>query len=108
MRHLHSFFGAEDLYKRAKQKDKKIGLATIYRFLTEAEKENAVCSYLCNKRMIYSTSTNNHCHFVCQKCHKKEHFSVDKVDFLKKVIPGEICHFQINVGGLCSRCKGAH
>ena len=36
---LDSFFTAEELFKRVNQKDKKIGIATVYRFLRNLKKK---------------------------------------------------------------------
>ena len=99
-----SFFTADDLYEKIKQKDPAIGIATVYRFLKDLRKRKELHSYVCERRMIYSHDENNHCHFICQKCEKTMHFTVDKIDFLKKKIQGDICHFQIDVYGICAEC----
>jgi len=99
---LDSFFTAEELFKRVNQKDKKIGIATVYRFLRNLKKKEKLHSYLCNRKIVYSKEENNHCHFVCQKCGEIKHFDVKSLDFLK--IKESICHFQIDVHGTCKKC----
>jgi Fur family transcriptional regulator, ferric uptake regulator len=99
---LDSFFTAEELFKRVNQKDKKIGIATVYRFLRNLKKKEKLHSYLCNRKTVYSKEENNHCHFVCQKCGEIKHFDVKSLDFLK--IKESICHFQIDVHGTCKKC----
>ena len=100
-----SFFTAEDLHEKAKNKDNKIGVATVYRFLKQLKKKNQIHSYLCDRKMIYSFSEENHCHFLCQKCGKITHISIGSIDFLKRNLKGSICHFQVNVEGICDDCK---
>ena len=99
-----SFFTADDLYDKIKEKDHNIGIATVYRFLKNLRRKKELHSYICNRKMIYSRDKNNHCHFICQRCNKIIHFSIDKIDFLKTKINGDICHFQIDVYGYCKGC----
>jgi len=99
-----SFFTADDLYEKIKEKDHNIGIATVYRFLKNLRRKKELHSYICNRKMIYSREKNNHCHFICQRCNKVKHFSIDKIDILKTKISGETCHFQIDVYGVCEEC----
>jgi Fur family ferric uptake transcriptional regulator len=99
-----SFFTADELYNKIKGKDHNIGMATVYRFLKDLRRKKELHSYICNRKMIYSREENNHCHFICQRCNKITHFSIDKIDFLKTKIKGDICHFQIDVYGICEEC----
>ena len=99
-----SFFTADELYNKIKEKDHNIGIATVYRFLKDLRRKKELHSYICNRKMIYSREKNNHCHFICQRCNQITHFSIDKIDFLKTKIKGYICHFQIDVYGICEEC----
>ena len=99
-----SFFTSDELYEKIKEKDHNIGIATVYRFLKDLRRKKELHSYICNRKMIYSREKNNHCHFICQKCDQITHFSIEKIDFLKTKIRGEICHFQIDVYGICDKC----
>jgi Fur family ferric uptake transcriptional regulator len=101
---LESFFTAEDLYNKIKENNPGIGIATVYRHLKDLRGDKELHSYTCNRRMIYSKDDDNHCHFTCQRCGRVKHFNVDKVDFLKNKIKGEVCHFQIDVHGVCEDC----
>ena len=98
-----SLFTAEELLNKVRTKDDDIGIATIYRFLKDLRKKRNLHFYVCHRRMVYSRQ-NNHCHFICQKCGQVTHFDVDRVDFLKRKIRGDICHFQIDVHGICDAC----
>jgi len=99
-----SLFTAEELFDKIKKKDNTIGIATVYRLLKDLRKKKELHSYVCERRMIYSREKNNHCHFICQKCDQIKHFNIEKIDFLKSKIKGEICHFQIDVHGICEKC----
>lgn len=100
---LHSFFTAEDLHNKVK--NNSIGIATVYRFLKELKNKNELHSYICDRRFIYSKNKSNHCHFTCQECSKVIHIDIDSIDFMKKNVKGDICHFQIDVEGICKDCQ---
>lgn len=100
-----SFFTADEICQKIKRKNNSIGVATVYRFLRELRKNNQIHSYLCNRKTVYSISEKTHCHFLCQQCGKVLHISIESIDFLKRNFKGEICHFQINVEGICESCK---
>lgn len=99
-----TFFTAEELFDRVRKNNPRIGLATIYRFLKHLSEKKEIHSYSCNRRTIYSKEENSHCHFICQKCGRIIHFEIDSIDFLSKKINGDICHFQIDVNGVCRKC----
>jgi len=101
---IDSFFNAEDLYNKAKKKDKEIGMATIYRFLNEAKSKGELYTYTCDRKTIYSKGKKSHCHFECEKTGKIIHFEIDNIDFLKDKIPGTITSFQLEVKGICNTC----
>ena len=105
VKHFTSFFNAYELHTDATKKDKKIGLATTYRFLNTLEKEGEIHSFSCNDKKIYSNKKTSHAHFTCEKCGKLKHIILKNVDFLSEVMEGEICHFQIELKGICSGCK---
>ncbi|MEN9626033.1 MAG: hypothetical protein RL557_361 [archaeon] len=101
----NSFFNAEELHQKVRKKDKTIGIATVYRFLKSLKEKNKIHSYTCNRRIIYSLENKNHCHFVCENCGKTEHIHVSSLDFIKNKMSGIICHFQIDIAGLCEKCR---
>ncbi len=99
---LSKSFTAEELHK--KLSNKGIGIATVYRFLKSTRRSGKLHAYTCERRTIYSREKMSHSHFICEKCGKTTHLEVDKIDFLKRKIYGEICHFQIEVTGICKKC----
>jgi len=100
-----SFFNAEELYDKVSKKNSKVGIATIYRFLNDLTKNGEIHSFLCNRKTLYSNSKKNHCHFSCEKCGERKHIEIKKLDFLYRQVEGEICHFQIDISGICKRCR---
>lgn len=101
----HSFFTAEDIHRKLLKENPKLGIATVYRFLKDLQKERAIHSFTCERKNLHSKKGKSHCHFVCELCGLRRHIEIDKVDFLKKNIDEEICHFQIEVSGICKNCK---
>lgn len=99
------FFTAYILHERVKRKNKRVGLATIYRFLKHAEKNGELHSFFCDGKKVYSTNQKSHAHFTCEKCGFVQHILIDTVDFIKKIVQDEVCHFQIELSGICSKCK---
>ncbi|PIN74336.1 hypothetical protein COV20_00225 [Candidatus Woesearchaeota archaeon CG10_big_fil_rev_8_21_14_0_10_45_16] len=97
-----SFFTAEDLFAKVKE---EIGIATIYRYLKSLVDQGEIHSYLCDRRTIYSLNKKSHCHFTCEVCSEKKHIALKKLDFLQSQVPGKICHFQVDVTGICESCS---
>lgn len=102
---FRGFFSAEDLLKKASQKDDKMGIATVYRYLKELRKKDLIYSYTCNGKTIYSLENKSHCHFECVETGEIFHFEIDNLDFLKDKIPGEIESVQLEVKGVCKEHK---
>jgi Fe2+ or Zn2+ uptake regulation protein len=106
IRKFRTFFTAEEVHGKVRERDPKIGIATVYRYLNNYEGEDRLHHYICDRRKVYSFKSDNHCHFQCNVCGKKTHFHIEKLDFLKRSIKGGICHFQIDVTGVCEECLG--
>jgi len=102
---MDSFFSADEFFKRVNKKDKYIGIATIYRFLKYMNRSGKVHSYFCGKKIIYSKNKVAHCHFICEKCHQIQHIQVQDLEFLKNKHIGKMCHFQLDVYGVCKSCS---
>jgi len=101
---MTDFFSAEEFFQALPKQKEKISLPTLYRFLKQKVNNRKLHSFSCNKRTVYSTSTNNHAHFTCQACNQKRHMNFDSLDFLKGRVPGTICHVQLDVFGICNDC----
>ncbi len=98
-----TFFDAAQFHKKVETKN--IGIATIYRFLNNLEARGEIHSYICNNRKIYSIGVRNHTHFTCKQCGKTIHINIKNIDFIKNVALGEVCHFQLDITGVCKKCS---
>jgi Fur family ferric uptake transcriptional regulator len=101
---IDSFFTAQELYDKVNKVDKRISIATIYRYLKNLKENKSIFFYRCSGKEVYSRENKSHCHFVCEKTGKIIHFDIDSLDFLKDKIPGTISSFQIEVKGVCRDC----
>ena len=102
---LSSFFDAYQLHAQIIKKDKRLGLATIYRFLNALENNGEIHSFICDNKKIYSNNKKSHAHFTCEQCGILKHIHIKNADFLNEFVEDEICHFQIELAGICSKCK---
>jgi Fe2+ or Zn2+ uptake regulation protein len=96
-------FTADELYSRVNKIDPKISLATVYRYLRDTGCEN-LHTYYCDKRKIYSTTNISHCHFKCSNCGREYHVDVKEIDFQKYGVKSKVCHFQLDLYGICEDC----
>ena len=102
---MNSFFSAEDLMSKIRKKDSSLGIATIYRFLKKKSDDGEIHVYNCKGKKIYSLGERNHSHFICKQCGKTSHFNIRDIGIIKNSVKGEICHFQLDVYGICKNCK---
>ena len=105
VRTFKEFFTVEQLFEKAKKKDAKISLATTYRYLNKQQKGGTLHAFNCNKRSIYSKDKTSHAHYICQSCQEVTHFSLKDFKIPGEILPGSICHFQLNIHGVCESCK---
>ncbi|MGV8085469.1 MAG: Fur family transcriptional regulator [Candidatus Bilamarchaeum sp.] len=100
-----SFFTAEDLFEKLKKKDSTIGIATIYRFLKQKNENGELHSYRCGSKNLYSNELQSHSHFICKDCNKTTHINIQDLAAIKNSIKGDMCHFQLDIYGICETCK---
>jgi Fe2+ or Zn2+ uptake regulation protein len=97
-----TFFTAEEFHNVLKEQ--KIGIATVYRFLNEKVQKNELHSYQCKRRTLFSLEKKTHAHFSCEVCKTTKHIELKNIDFVENEISGEVCHFQLDVTGICEKC----
>ena len=102
LRKRKTFFTAEEFHNGIK--NTKMGIATVYRFLNEKVNKNEMHSYTCNRRTLFSIEKKTHAHFFCENCKIQKHLKIKDINFLKTEITGEVCHFQLDVSGICEKC----
>ncbi len=102
-----------DVYTKLKKKLSIIGLPTIYRILVEFENAGILVQSLSeNRQLRYALCTlpnKHHHHFTCRKCRRVE--EVDFCDFkgvsrfIENKLNAKVEAHQLQIEGLCSRCK---
>lgn len=99
---MDGFFNAQELHSNVKTK--RIGLATVYRFLADLDAKSQIHAFICENKKIYSVSKKSHAHFTCERCGDVKHIKIQNVDFLQEA-KDDVCHFQLELSGVCSECK---
>lgn len=101
---------AEDVYKALLETGEDVGLATVYRVLTQFEAAGLVSRH--NFEGGYSvfelSQGEHHDHLVCVKCGRVEEFVDEIIEQRQKAI-AELAHFKmtdhaLNIYGICPQC----
>lgn len=106
-RHLN----AEQVYKILLSKDEDIGLATIYRVLTQFEAAGLVTRHhFEGGNSVFELNTgHHHDHVVCVKCGKIDEFTDDIIEQrqnnIAKQLGYELTDHSLYLYGLCPICK---
>lgn len=102
---------AENVYKALLDMGEDVGLATVYRVLTQFEAAGLVTrhNFEGGFSVFELTQEAHHDHLVCVKCGKVEEFFDDTIEQRQKII-AEQAHFKmtdhsLNIFGLCPLCQ---
>lgn len=105
---------AEDVYKLLLRNDEEIGLATVYRVLTQFEQAGLVIrhNFEGGHSVFELSSDNHHDHIVCVKCGKVEEFTDEEIEARQRKVADrlgfELTDHHLNLYGHCPQCrKGA-
>ncbi len=107
-RHL----SAEEIYKLVLKGDDGIGLATIYRVLTQFEAAGLVLRHNFGERSVFELAdTEHHDHMVCDSCGKIIEFHDERIE-LQQIKLAEkhgfaILDHSLCLYGLCKECQSA-
>lgn len=102
---------AEDVYKALLEMGEDVGLATVYRVLTQFEAAGLINRH--NFEGGYSvfelSQGAHHDHLVCVKCGRVEEFVDEMIEKRQQMI-AERAHFKmtdhaLNIYGLCPKCQ---
>lgn len=102
---------AEDIYKLLLENDEEIGLATIYRVLTQFEEAGLVARHHFEggHSVFEIAQESHHDHLVCVKCGRVEEFSDEGIEARQEAIAErlgfELTDHQLNMYGLCADCR---
>lgn len=101
---------AEGVYKALLETGEDVGLATVYRVLTQFENAGLVSRHnFEGGHSVFELSQGaHHDHLVCVKCGYVEEFVDEIIEQRQKTI-AEAAHFQmtdhaLNIYGICQRC----
>ena len=106
-RHL----SAEDIYKQLVSENVDIGLATVYRVLTQFEAAGIIMRhYFGNDRATYEMDDGqHHDHIVCARCGRVEEFVDKEIEKRQKMIAEqlgfELEGHALSMYGICSDCR---
>ena len=107
VRHL----SAEDIYKLLIENGEEIGLATIYRVLTQFEEAGLVSRHhFEGGHSVYEIAQEfHHDHLVCLKCGRVEEFSDAGIEARQTDIAArlgfELTDHKLNLYGFCADCR---
>lgn len=102
---------AEQVYKILLNDDEEIGLATVYRVLTQFEAAGLVTRHhFEGGNSVFELSDgDHHDHILCMKCGKVDEFSDDVIESRQKEIANrlgyELTAHGLYLYGYCPQCK---
>lgn len=104
---------AEDVYKRLIQQGEEIGLATVYRVLTQFEAAGLVKRHHFDggHSIFEFNHGEHHDHIVCVKCGRIEEFTDDLIENRQKEIAKNL-NFSLTdhslcLYGVCANCRAS-
>ena len=102
---------AEKVYKILLSEDEEIGLATVYRVLTQFEAAGLVVRHQFEGgNSIFELATgDHHDHILCMKCGRVDEFSDEIIETRQKEVAQELGYELTDQGlylyGFCPKCK---
>lgn len=102
---------AEDIYKQLIAENIEVGLATVYRVLTQFESAGLIVRhYFGNDRATYEVDDGaHHDHIVCTRCGRVEEFMDKEIEKRQKQIANrlgfELEGHSLSLYGVCSDCR---
>lgn len=103
---------AEDVYKALIGAEEDVGLATVYRVLTQFESAGLVMRHHFEggHSIFELTSVDHHDHIVCNNCGKVEEFYDEVIEEQQEKILNpyffEITDHSMYLYGICQECQG--
>ena len=102
---------AEDVYKILLTNGEEIGLATVYRVLTQFEAAGLVVRHHFEggHSVFELSSDSHHDHIVCVKCGHVEEFHDEEIESRQRSVAEklgfELTDHNLNMYGLCRECQ---
>lgn len=101
---------AEDVYKKLLANGEEIGLATVYRVLTQFEQAGLIVrhNFEGGHSVFELSSDQHHDHIVCLRCGKVEEFNDNEIERRQEEVARglgfELTDHHLNLYGLCPDC----
>ena len=102
---------AEDVYKALRDADEDVGLATVYRVLTQFETAGLVMRHHFEggHSVFEMSSDHHHDHIVCTKCGKVEEFMDAMIEERQQIVAKEmgftVSDHSLYIYGRCQDCR---
>lgn len=102
---------AEDLYNSLQAAKEDVGLATVYRVLTQFEAAGIVKrhNFAEDYAVFELNQKQHHDHLVCVKCGKVQEFTDDVIEERQQIIAQhakfEMTDHSLNIYGICENCQ---
>lgn len=102
---------AEDIYRELIEAGEEIGLATVYRVLTQFEEAGLIVRHHFEggQSVFELDHGEHHDHLVCVKCNRVEEFCDEIIEKRQEEIAKqsgyEITDHSLNIYGICADCK---
>lgn len=109
--HSEQHFNVEDIYKLLLQQDEDIGVATIYRVLTQCEQAGLVkrLQFEDGPALFELTQDDHHDHFICTSCGWVEEFHDKIIEDRQREIATKAGYtmedHSMVLYGLCAKCR---
>lgn len=109
--HSDEHLSAEDVYRILLEEDVEIGVATIYRVLTQFEQAGILLRHHFETgKAVYELNVGgHHDHIVCVKCGKVTEFHNEDIEHLQDKIASEngfrIVDHALYMYGICDECQ---
>jgi Fur family ferric uptake transcriptional regulator len=107
----HEHYSTEEIYKKAKNLNYNIGIATIYRNMSFLEQIGVIHRLTLNDgSMRYQVNDSNkrHYHLVCEKCGNVIDMKDNLIENLENQVylqyGFKVTNHQIQIFGLCKKC----
>ena len=103
---------AEDIYRLLLESGEEIGLATVYRVLTQFQQAGLVVrhNFEGDQAVFELDHGQHHDHLVCVKCGGVEEFVDDVIESRQTEIAKnagyQITDHSLNIYGICGHCQG--
>ena len=102
---------ADEIYRRAREKEPRLSLSTVYRTLQMLKKLSLVeeLHFDDNHHHYEVKPSTEHHHLVCLGCGRVIEFSHPLSDYIKKNVPEakdfDITESEMRMTGYCARCR---